>query len=287
MENRIRLLLVSTALLVLGALVAGCSATPLPPLLIPPPTAAGDQMPTSATQPADQPGVTAAVEAPAPAIDAVTVTQAISATAVELGVADTLVQVETPQPLSAPVQPTAILEQVAPTATSMAQKQVAVQPTVKATIKATRAPVRPIVVPTSTRLPAQPTPTRVKPTPTPTPEWPKTLAITEQQLEQQASSVPGLQVTGLDVTFANDSMTLSAATLRYSIVSIRNLTVQGHFTASNCDVTFVADRIQPRNLATSSIPNIVNQSLDQQLGQWCVETISIVPGQLVATVRPR
>ncbi len=285
MENRIRLLLVLTALLVLGVLVAGCSATPLPPLLIPPPTATGDRMLPSATQPVDQPGVTAAVEAPAPAIDAVTMTQAISATAVELAVVETPVQVEATQPLSAPVQPTTILEQVAPTATLMAQKQVAVQPTVKPTIKPTRAPVRPIVVPTSTRLPARPTPTRVKPTPTP--EWPKTLAITEQQLEQQASSVPGLQVTGLDVTFANDSMTLSAATLRYSIVSIRNLTVQGHFTASNCDVTFVADRIQPRNLATSSIPNIVNQSLDQQLGQWCVETISIVPGQLVATVRPR
>ena len=123
--------------------------------------------------------------------------------------------------------------------------------------------------------------------PTPTPEWPKTLTVTAQQLEEQASSVPGLQVTGLDVAFDNNSMTLSAANLRYSIVSIRNLTVQGHFTASNCDVTFVADSIQPRNLATSSIPNIVNQSLDQQLGQWCVETISIVPGQLVATVRPR
>ena len=94
-------------------------------------------------------------------------------------------------------------------------------------------------------------------------------------------------MTGLDVIFDNNSMTLSASTLRYSIVSIKNLTVHGHFTASNCDVTFVADSIQPRNLATRSIPNMVNQSLDQQLGQWCVETISIVPGELVATVRPR
>ena len=167
----------------------------------------------------------------------------------------------------------------------MAQKQVVVPPTVKPTLKPTRAAVRPTVAPTPTRLPARPTPTRVKPTATP--EWPKTLTITEQQLEQQASSVPGLQVTGLDVTFDNNSMVLSAATLRYSIVSIKNLTVQGHFTASNCDVTFVADSIKPRNLATSSIPNVVNQSIDQQLGQWCVETISIVPGELVATVRPR
>ena len=284
MRNRIRLLLVSTALLALGVLLVGCSATPLPPLLIPPPTAAGDQAPTSAAQPADQLAVAPAVEAPAPATDALTITVAISATAVEPAVAETPAQVAATQP-TAPAQPTKTPTQVAPTAMPMAQKQLVVAPTVKPTIKPTRAAVRSTVAPTPTRLPVRPTPTRVKPTATP--EWPKTLTITEQQLEQQASSVPGLQVTGLDVIFDNNSMTLSAATLRYSIVSIKNLTVQGHFTASNCDVTFVADSIKPRNLATSSIPNVVNQSLDQQLGQWCVETISIVPGELVATVRPR
>ena len=285
MQNRIRLLLVSAALLALGVFLAGCSATPLPPLLIPPPTAAGDQVPTSAVQPADQPAMTPAVEAPAPAKDAVTITQAIAAAAVEPAVTETPAQAEATQQPTAPALPTAIPIQVAPTATLMAQKQVAIQPTAKPTLRPTRAAARSTVAPTPTRLPARPTPTRVKPTATP--EWPKTLTITEQQLEQQASSVPGLQVTGLDVTFDNNSMTLSAATLRYSIVSIKNLTVQGHFTASNCDVTFVADSIQPRNLATRSIPNVVNQSLDQQLGQWCVETISIAPGELVATVMPR
>ena len=284
MGNRIRILLVSTALLALGVLLGGCSATPLPPLLVPPPAAAGDQAPTSAAQPADQLAVAPAIEAPAPATEAVTSTEAISTTAVEPAVAETPAQVAAIQP-TAPAQPTATPTRVAPTVTPMAQKQVVVPPTVKPTLKPTRAAVRPTVAPTPTRLPARPTPTRVKPTATP--EWPKTLTITEQQLEQQASSVPGLQVTGLDVTFDNNSMVLSAATLRYSIVSIKNLTVQGHFTASNCDVTFVADSIKPRNLATSSIPNVVNQSIDQQLGQWCVETISIVPGELVATVRPR
>lgn len=284
MRNRIRVLLVSTALFALGVLLAGCSATPLPPLLVPPPAAAGDQAPTSAAQPADQLAVAPAIEAPAPATEAVTSTEAISTTAVEPAVAETPAQVAAIQP-TAPAQPTATPTRVAPTVTPMAQKQVVVPPTVKPTLKPTRAAVRPTVAPTPTRLPARPTPTRVKPTATP--EWPKTLTITEQQLEQQASSVPGLQVTGLDVTFDNNSMVLSAATLRYSIVSIKNLTVQGHFTASNCDVTFVADSIKPRNLATSSIPNVVNQSIDQQLGQWCVETISIVPGELVATVRPR
>ena len=65
----------------------------------PPPTAAGDQVPTSAAQPADQPAMTTAVEAPAPAMDAVTITQAIAAAAVEPAVAETPVQAEaTPTP---------------------------------------------------------------------------------------------------------------------------------------------------------------------------------------------
>ena len=123
MRNRIRLLLVSTALFALGVLLAGCSATPLPPLLIPPPTAAGDEAPTSAAQPADQPAMTTAVEAPAPATEALTITEAISTTAVEPAVAETPAQVAAIQP-TAPAQPTATPTRVAPTVTPMAQKQV-------------------------------------------------------------------------------------------------------------------------------------------------------------------
>lgn len=176
--------------------------------------------------------------------------------------------------------------QATPSATAAAPRALPaerLQGAVDATPKPTRATVRATVAPTRAR--SLPTPTRARPTPTS--EWPKTLLVTEQLLEQQAGSVPGLQVTGLDVDFADGGMTLRADRLRYSIVSIRDLTVEGHFTAANCDVTFVADRIQPNNLATSAIPNIVNQTLDQQLGQWCVESIAIVPGQLVATIRPR
>jgi hypothetical protein len=227
-------------------------------------------------------------EQPTPTTEAVTITQALSVTAETPTTAAPAVQVEATVPLTPTGKPTATPTEFVPSATPTTQKQVVVRPT----SKPTRAPARATVAPVPTRAPARPTATRVKPTPTrvkptPTPEWPKALIITEQQLEQQAGSVPGLQVTGLNVSFANDSMTLSADSLRYSIVSIRNLTVQGHFTASNCDVTFVADRIQPRNLATSAIPNLVNQTLDQQLGQWCVESIAIAPGQLVTTVRPR
>jgi hypothetical protein len=111
--------------------------------------------------------------------------------------------------------------------------------------------------------------------------------ITADDLEKGATSVPGLQVTGLDVQFGDDAMTMSFDSLRYSFVSMRDVTIDGHFVVNNCDVDFVADRITPRNLATGAIPGFINQSLDQQLGAWCVESLTVQPGQLVATVRPR
>jgi hypothetical protein len=113
------------------------------------------------------------------------------------------------------------------------------------------------------------------------------LVITADDIEQGASSVPGLQISGLDVQFGNDTMTMSFDSLRYSFVSLRDVTVEGRFTVSNCNVDFVADSISPRNLATSAIPGFINQALDQQLGAWCVEAVTIQPGQLVASVRPR
>ena len=111
--------------------------------------------------------------------------------------------------------------------------------------------------------------------------------ITADEIEEGATSVPGLQVSGLDVQFGNGVMTMRFDSLRYSFVSLRNVTIEGRFVVNNCDVDFVADRITPRNLATGAIPGFINQSLDQQLGTWCVESVTVQPGQLAATVRPR
>jgi hypothetical protein len=126
-----------------------------------------------------------------------------------------------------------------------------------------------------------------RPSATPTSQWPATLIISARDIEQGATSVPGLQISGLDVQFGNNTMTMSFDSLRYSFVSMRDVTVEGRFVVNNCDVDFVADRITPRNLATGAIPGFINQSLDQQLGAWCVESLAVQPGQLAATVRPR
>lgn len=177
--------------------------------------------------------------------------------------------------------------------TAAPAEQVAVASTADATetlpsptATATRVSAR--TLPTATPMVRRAQPA-ARPTATPTPGWPKDLVITEADIEAGASgdAMPGLQVQGLDVQFGNDSMVIAFDSLRYSFVSLRNVTVQGHFEVANGDVTFVADRIQPRNLATTAIPGFVNQALDQNLAGWYVESLSIEPGALVAKVRPR
>jgi hypothetical protein len=177
-----------------------------------------------------------------------------------------------------------------------AQPAAVVEPTVAPTFtptdrpaSPTSTPLRPSATPTTRVVRSTPTAVRAaaRPAATPTPQWPKSLVITADDIEQGASSVPGLQIGGLDVQFGNNAMTMRFDSLRYSFVSMRNVTVEGRFVVNNCDLDFVADRITPRNLATGAIPGFINQSLDQQLGAWCVESLAVQPGQLVATVRPR
>ncbi len=271
MKHRTRAIRSALALWLLAGVLAlsGCASTPLPPLFIvraersasaQPAAPAASAAAVAAATPTESTSAEAApTETPA-AVAAIDAGQVITPTAA--GQASAVVVA----PTATPVAPTAT--RVAPTATRVAPTATRVAPT------ATR------VVPAATRAPA-------RPAATPTPEWPKSLTITAEDIEQGAASVPGLQVTGLDVQFASDSMTLSFDSLRYSFVSMRNVTVQGHFTVNNCDVEFVADSINPRNLATSAIPGFVNQSLDQQLAPWCVESLAVQPGQLVVSVRPR
>lgn len=291
--NRPRYLLLALLLLVGVMALTGCSSTPLPPLFISggrsaaqpaapaAPAVAATTAPTAAVTTPE--AVAAAQPAPA-AATGITTTADLAAAAI---VTDAVRAMEAIT-LSAPITSTGAL-------TSDRASDVAVVPTAPPAPTATRvAPTATRAAPTATR--AAPTATRAapaatrapaRPTATPTPEWPKTLVITAEEIEEGASSVPGLQVSGLDVQFGNNSMTMSFDSLRYSFVSMRDVTIEGRFVVNNCDVEFVADRITPRNLATGAIPGFINQSLDQQLGTWCVESVTMQPGQLAATVRPR
>lgn len=205
----------------------------------------------------------------------------------------TVAPTATAAPTAAPETPTAFVPTLTDPATAVPPTAIAAgkPPTATATpflaaATATRAPAKALPSATPTAKRAQPTP---RPTATPTPAWPRELVITEMDIEAAAAgdAVPGLQVQGLDVQLGNNTMTISFDSLRYGFVSLRNVNVQGHFEVVNGDVNFVADRIQPRNLATATIPGFVNQALDQNLAGWYVESLSIRPGALVAKVRPR
>lgn len=271
-------LLASMLLVLVGLMITGCSSTPLPPVFV-------------MAAPTPLGGVQEAMEQPAAA-------QAVAMA--------TEVATPSAEPSPTPVEPTATATSeppATPTAEPSATQTSASQATATsapATATATRAelaqaatatatPRRTADTATPTRIPTRAPARTVAPTATPTPEWPKTLIITEADIEQQAAAnaVPGLQISGLNVDFGSDTMTVSFDSLRYSLVSLRNVTVEGHFTVSNCDVNFVADTIRPRNLATTSIPGFVNQALDQALGTWCVDSLRIGPGQMVVQVQPR
>lgn len=257
MKNHFRQVRVVALLLLLVLLVSACTSAPLPPLFY---------ISTAASQPAQPANPTPAAQAVAQApVAEPTVAPTEEPTAVP-----TVAPTEEPTATSAPTD-TPTLE---PTATS-----------VPPIATATRVP------PTATRVPptATPRPARAAATATPAPEWPQTITITEAEVEELAASgdVPGLTITGLDVTFGDDTMTVFFSSLKYGFISMRNVTVEGHFDVSNGVATFVADSIDPRNLATTQIPGFVNQALGTQFSQWYVEDITITPGELSASVRPQ
>lgn len=304
MKNSLRLSQAWLVLLLLaGALaLSACGGAPLPPLFIAGGSGAAQPAAPAVFAPLSQPAAPA-VEAPALAA-AETITATASASAEPAAEPAASAPITETNELTATAAMTVAVRAAdvvtatapitAPVAAAPAEVAVVVVEPTATPVPTRVAPTETRVVPTATRVAptatrTAPTATRApaRPTATPTPEWPKTLVITAQDIEEGASSVPGLQITGLDVTFGNNSMTMSFDSLRYSFVSMRNVTVVGRFVVNNCDVDFVADSISPRNLATGAIPGFINQSLDQQLGAWCVEGLAVQPEQLVATVRPR
>lgn len=283
------------ALFLLGALTLGaCSSTPLPPLFVVVSSDAARPAAPAAAAPslASAPAVSEAITTTTASADAQAVAAAPASSQVVTVTVVDAVRAEEALTVTAPITAAVVVTSAPAVEVVAVAPTTAPTPTAKAVVQPTATRVAPTATrtaPTATRVPTRPAATRApaRPTATPTPEWPKTLVITAEDIEQGASSVPGLQINGLDVTFGDDAMTMSFDSLRYSFVSLRNVTVEGRFVVNNCDVDFVADRITPRNLATGAIPGFINQSLDQQLGAWCVESLTVQPGELVATVRPR
>lgn len=191
-----------------------------------------------------------------------------------------------PSPTALAASPTALRAQRTVVGPLRAVSTPALAPAGGATAAPGKTPIAsPAPSPTRAAKPAAVTPAA---RPTATPQWPAEVVITDEQIEEmaQANAVEGLTVTGLDVQFGDDTMVMTFGSLRYGIVSLKNVTLQGHFVVNNGQVNFVADRIQPRSFATSAIPTFINQALGQALSDWYVESLRIEPGQMVLTARP-
>ena len=101
------------------------------------------------------------------------------------------------------------------------------------------------------------------------------------------ANVQGLTLDGFEAQVLDGTLVMQFDRLRYGFVSVREARIEGHLEVQHGQVSFVADRIQPRNLVTSAIPAFINQSLAQATGEWYVEDARLEPGQLVLVVRPR
>lgn len=136
--------------------------------------------------------------------------------------------------------------------------------------------------------PAQP----VAPTPAPVAEAtadPKQIVITEADvLRVVASGVAaqnGVTVDGLAVRFADEKMTLQAASLSYSGITVQNLVLVGRLVAVDGKLQLETESIAPRSLVTALIPTFANQALGQFAAQWYVEEVRVLDGRLELRIR--
>ncbi len=169
-------------------------------------------------------------------------------------------------------------------------------PTAPAT--ATRTTILP-VTPTATRMPAPPTqpPTAPLPTAAATPAGPvespapdpKRIIITEADvLNALASGVgaqQGLAVTNLAVRFADDRLRLTADSITYNGINIRDLALVGTLVAQDGRLQLRTESISPGGLITALIPTLANQALAQYAGGWYIEAVQTLDGQLEVQIR--
>jgi hypothetical protein len=133
-----------------------------------------------------------------------------------------------------------------------------------------------------------PSPTRPQPTATPTPD-PKRVVITEKDVERSvasgAAAQGGVQVSGLDVRFADSKMRLSADQLTYGMFNVNDLVLVGRLVAVNGQLQMAVESVQPGGIIGAFIPRMVNQALAQYAAQWYVEDVNTLDGRLELKIR--
>jgi hypothetical protein len=149
----------------------------------------------------------------------------------------------------------------------------------------------PTAAPTATRAPTRPVPTSV-PTPTPIPQPtadPHLIVITEADIAQAivggAAAQQGVTAQNLQVDFADGKLRITADSLGYGFIQLRNFDLVGRLVAMNGQLGIEVESISPRGLASNMVPGVANQALAQFGSKWYVEEINTLDGRVEVRIR--
>jgi hypothetical protein len=104
-------------------------------------------------------------------------------------------------------------------------------------------------------------------------------------VEAGAAAQGGAQVENLDVQFAGGKMRITADSLRYGVVNVKDLVLVGRLFARNGQLQIAVESVQPGGLVGAFIPSVVNQALAQYASQWYVEDVRTLEGRLELSIR--
>ena len=113
--------------------------------------------------------------------------------------------------------------------------------------------------------------------------------VNEKQLEDFVLSPDvqkQIQTENFQAHFRSGKITISADEIRYGVLNLGQMTIEGNVTATNGVVHFNVDSIQPQNMMTAAIPTVLDQLFGTWLANYYIENIEVQEGSLIYTVRP-
>jgi hypothetical protein len=146
--------------------------------------------------------------------------------------------------------------------------------------------------PTTQPAAAATTPPTPKPSPTliPSPTVDQHLiVITEQDIATAltggAAAEQGLKADNLKVRFADGKVQVTADSLSYGAINVRNLNLVGQLVARNGKLELVTESVSPGGLIGALIPSVASQALSGFASNWYVEQVNTLPGRIELRIR--
>jgi len=115
------------------------------------------------------------------------------------------------------------------------------------------------------------------------------IVITEADIAQAivggAAAQQGVTAQNLQVDFADGKLRITADSLGYGFIQLRNFDLVGRLVAMNGQLGIEVESISPRGLASNMVPGVANQALAQFGSKWYVEEINTLDGRVEVRIR--